>query len=144
MLSHFSCVWLFATPWTVAHKAPLSMVFSRQDTVVGCQFLLRGSSWHRDWTWVSCIASRFFTVCAINRSTYLIFSYLNVFSTLLQNTYPEQFRFWAIQNCYNLSFPMATLGFQILCFTILRESMKASRSQESRAFRAPFLSSTDY
>ena len=25
-----SCVWLFATPWTVAHQAPLSMGFFRQ------------------------------------------------------------------------------------------------------------------
>ena len=31
MLSHFSCVRLFATQWTVAHKAPLSMGFSRQE-----------------------------------------------------------------------------------------------------------------
>ena len=23
--SHFSRVWLFATPWTIAHQAPLSM-----------------------------------------------------------------------------------------------------------------------
>ena len=30
MLSHFSRVWLFATPWTVAHQSPLSMGFSRQ------------------------------------------------------------------------------------------------------------------
>ena len=30
MLSHFSHVRLFATPWTVAHQAPLSMGFSRQ------------------------------------------------------------------------------------------------------------------
>ena len=28
MLSH---VWFFATPWTVAHQAPLSMGFSRQE-----------------------------------------------------------------------------------------------------------------
>ena len=28
--SHFSRVRLFATPWTVAHQAPLSMGFSRQ------------------------------------------------------------------------------------------------------------------
>ena len=27
----FSRVWLFATPWTVAYKAPLSMEFSRQE-----------------------------------------------------------------------------------------------------------------
>ena len=26
-----SCVQLFATPWTVAHQAPLSMGFSRQE-----------------------------------------------------------------------------------------------------------------
>ena len=31
VLSHFSCVRLFATPWTVAHQAPLSMGFSRQE-----------------------------------------------------------------------------------------------------------------
>ena len=30
MLSHFLSVQLFATPWTVAHQAPLSMAFSRQ------------------------------------------------------------------------------------------------------------------
>ena len=31
VLSRFSRVWLFATPWTVAHQAPLSMGFSRQE-----------------------------------------------------------------------------------------------------------------
>ena len=29
--SHFSCVWLFATPWTAVCQAPLSMEFSRQE-----------------------------------------------------------------------------------------------------------------
>ena len=41
VLSHFSHVQLFATLWTVAHQAPLSMEFSRQEnTGVGCHFLL--------------------------------------------------------------------------------------------------------
>ena len=31
VLSHFSCVQLCATPWTVAHQAPLSMGFSRPE-----------------------------------------------------------------------------------------------------------------
>ena len=31
MLSHFSCVWLFVTLWTVACQAPLSMGFSMQE-----------------------------------------------------------------------------------------------------------------
>ena len=30
-LSHFSCVWLFATLWVIAHQAPLSLGFSRQE-----------------------------------------------------------------------------------------------------------------
>jgi len=31
LLSRFSHVQLFATPWTIAHQAPLSMGFSRQE-----------------------------------------------------------------------------------------------------------------
>ena len=31
VLGHFSHVQLFAILWTVAHQAPLSMVFSRQE-----------------------------------------------------------------------------------------------------------------
>ena len=31
-----------AIPWTVAHKTPLSMGFSRQNTAVGCPTLLQG------------------------------------------------------------------------------------------------------
>ena len=33
---------LFATLWTVAHWAPLSMGFSRQEYWRGCHFLLQG------------------------------------------------------------------------------------------------------
>ena len=36
-----SRVRLFATPWTVAHQAPLSMGFTRQDTGVGFHALLQ-------------------------------------------------------------------------------------------------------
>ena len=35
LLSH---VWLFATPWTVAHQAPLSMGFSKQEYWSGLPF----------------------------------------------------------------------------------------------------------
>ena len=31
VLSHFICVWLFVTLWTLAHQAPLSMGFFRRD-----------------------------------------------------------------------------------------------------------------
>ena len=58
LLSH---VQLFVTPWTVAHQAPLSMEFSRQEYWSGL-----------DWTWVSCIAGRFFTNWT-TREAYLTF-----------------------------------------------------------------------
>ena len=38
LLSLFSCVRLFAAPWTVARQAPLSMEFSRQEYWSGLLF----------------------------------------------------------------------------------------------------------
>ena len=35
-------VWLFVTPWSVAHQASLSMRFSKQEYRVSCHFLLQG------------------------------------------------------------------------------------------------------
>ena len=42
VLSHFSCVWLFATLWTVACQALLSMGFSRQEYWSGLPCVLSG------------------------------------------------------------------------------------------------------
>ena len=52
-----------STPWTVAHQAPRSMEWSRQEILewVAIPFS-RGSFWPRDRAWVSCIAGRFFIV----------------------------------------------------------------------------------
>ena len=61
MLIHFSYVWLSVTPWTIAHQAPLSMGFFRQEYWSGfCISSSRGSSQPRDWTCVFCTANRFF------------------------------------------------------------------------------------
>ena len=38
VFNHLSHVWLFVTPWPVAHKAPLSMGFSRREYWSGVQF----------------------------------------------------------------------------------------------------------
>ena len=57
-----SCVWLFATPWTVA--LPVSSVhgiFQARILESVAVPSSRGSSQPRDWTRVSCIAGRFFT-----------------------------------------------------------------------------------
>ena len=56
-----SRVQLFATLWTVARQAPLSMGFSRQEYWSGCLFLLQGIFPTQDRTWVSLTAGRFFT-----------------------------------------------------------------------------------
>ena len=42
LLSHFSRVQLFVTPWTVARQALLSMVFSRQEYWSGLPFAAPG------------------------------------------------------------------------------------------------------
>ena len=62
MLSH---VQLFATPWTVAHQAFLSMGFSKARILdwVAIPFS-RGYYWCRDQTLVSCIEVRVFTIWA--------------------------------------------------------------------------------
>ena len=69
-----SRVWLFATPWTVARQAPLSMGFSRQEYWSGLPFsLLQGIFPTRDGTQVSCIAGRHFTIWATRRSPEFIY-----------------------------------------------------------------------
>ena len=64
-MKSFSPVWLFATGWTVAYQAPPSIGFSRQKILewVAISFSRR-SSRPRDWTQVSRIIGRRFTVWA--------------------------------------------------------------------------------
>ena len=65
---------VFATPWTVTHQAPLSTGFSRQEYWSGLPFPSTGeSSLPRDWTQVSYVAGRCFTIWATReglKSTY--------------------------------------------------------------------------
>ena len=60
MLSHFSCVRLFATSWTVVCQAPLSMG-TLQARILECIAVpsSRGSSQPRDQTQVSCTTGEF-------------------------------------------------------------------------------------
>ena len=52
-----SPVWLFATPWTVAHQSPLSVEFSQarilEWVAISCS---RGSSWPKDCSHLFCIS----------------------------------------------------------------------------------------
>ena len=71
-----SRVWLFATPWTVACQAPLSMGIL-QARILECVAMTSssGSSQPRDQAGVSCIADGFFTHWATKEA--LPFLYLN-------------------------------------------------------------------
>ena len=60
-----SCVWLFATPWTVALQAPVSMGILQARILEWVAMpSSRRSSQPRDRTQVSFIAGKFFTVWA--------------------------------------------------------------------------------
>ena len=56
LLSHFSRVWLRATPWTAAYQASLSVGFSRQEHWSGLPFL---SPMHESgkWKWSRSVVS---------------------------------------------------------------------------------------
>ena len=60
----FSRAGFFANPWTVAHQAPLSMEFSRQEYWSGLPFpYSRGSFRPRDQPMSPALAGGFFTTC---------------------------------------------------------------------------------
>ena len=70
VLSHFSRVWLFATPWTVAHQALLSKEFSMHEWLVrkcfkACLSELIENIWAKQnrnvmWTVRTCRAATYF------------------------------------------------------------------------------------
>ena len=68
VLSHFSLVQFFETLWTVAHQAPLSMGFSRQEDWSGLPCLLPGDLPNPGIKPTSLMSpglvGRFFTTCA--------------------------------------------------------------------------------
>ena len=67
-----SCIRLFATSWTVAYQAPLSIEFSRQEYWSGLPIPSPGeSSQSRDQTQVSWIAGGFFTHQATRKTLWI-------------------------------------------------------------------------
>ena len=59
-----SSVWLFVTPWTIAHQASLSMESSWQEYWIGWSFPNLGNfSPLRDWTRISCLGRRILYHC---------------------------------------------------------------------------------
>ena len=77
-----SYVWLFATPWTVAHQAPLSLGFSRQEYWSGLPFPLLGDLPNPGTKPVflesPALAGRFFTTRAIWKGLTDYISHYNI------------------------------------------------------------------
>ena len=75
VLSSFSCVWLYVTPWTVAHQAPLSMEFSRQEYLNGLPCLSSGDLAHPGIEPMSlkspALAGQFFTTSTTREDKYI-------------------------------------------------------------------------
>ena len=89
MFTRFSHVWLLVTLWTVAHRALLTLGFSRQEYWNGLAMpSSKGSSRSRDQTCISCIAGRFLTtespgkpLCKDHFSSVRLLSYVRLFVT---------------------------------------------------------------
>jgi len=76
-----SCVWLFATPWTVACQTPLSMKFSRQEYWSGLPFPAPGDLPNPEVEPASlespALAGRFFTAALPRKTVYWSFPSLS-------------------------------------------------------------------
>ena len=65
-----SRVWLFVPPWTVPTGLPCRGILQARIQERVAISSSRESSWCRDWTCVSCIAGRFFTIWATRLALY--------------------------------------------------------------------------
>ena len=89
--SLLSCVWFFATLWTVDPQTPLSLEFSRQEYQVDIPFS-RGSSQPRGRIQVSCIAGRFFSYWTVKSRFSLVQFSCSVMSDSLRPHEPQHAR----------------------------------------------------
>ena len=108
VVQSLSCVWLFATPWTVAHQNPLSMGISQARILESVSRLVmsdslwlhgscvhgisqarilesvtfsfsRGSSWLRDRTHVSCIDRQILYHWATREALLNVYKYIYIY-----------------------------------------------------------------
>ena len=134
----FSCVWLFVTPWTVAHQAPLSMGFSRQEHWSGLPCPSPGDLPDpRDWIWISHIAGSYFQSHQRSQIKKLLFRNVNDLQLKLVKL-PFELRFWCPwadlycqgESCHRPLFwvsietkPSCTCDSQVSLETLLSEIM---------------------
>ena len=124
-----SCVQPFATPWTVAHQAPPSMEFSRQEYWSIAISFSRGSSQPRDQTHVSHIAGRLFTTLATREAHYCFNSVQSSSVTQLCLT---------VYDSMNRSTPGLPVHHQLPEFTQTHVRRVSDAIQPSHPLSSPF------
>ena len=84
LFSLLSCIWLFVTQWTVAHQAPLSVGFSRQEYSSGLSFPSSGDLRNPGIKPMSpTLAGGFFTIWATREALLCILDKLKLIRTPL-------------------------------------------------------------
>ena len=116
VLSCFSHVWLFATPWTISHQAPLTMGFSWEEYWSGLVAISfsRGSSQPRDRTrvsYISCTADRFFTAKPPGIALCKYFLFLQVAALFHDRAMPFTCNFPSYLQHFHVGIFLETLQF---------------------------------
>ena len=103
LLSRFSCLWLFSTPWTVAHQVPPSMGLSMQEYWRGLPFPSPGeSSPPRDQTLIAWVFnnSPSFTNTFCIPTNHCFVNVCSIFYIYLLSELPLDHLVWKIQSFF--------------------------------------------
>ena len=105
---HFSRIQLFATPWTIAHQAPLSMELFMQELLgVVCHALQAKVSWFIQ-LWLQAVSLLMLLSCIFLAATFWApiknLLYDNYYSLLLQNVIEPTQPIDHLLQGYNFSF----------------------------------------
>ena len=114
----FSCLWLFETPWTVAHQTLLSMEFSRQEYWSGLSFPFPGdlpnTGTEPTVSCVSCIGGQIIYHCTTHHSGS---PHLDWFPTLMLKKYKffKSHNKWGRGEWSFFLFPLQSFHYALLC-----------------------------
>ena len=126
-----SCVWLFATPWTVACQAPLSMESSRQEYWSGLPSPPPGGHQPRDWTQVFCIAGDPGLIPGLGRTLGDRSGYLLQYSCLEDSM--DRGAWQATVHMITKSWAL-TSDYHLILFLTVASSCQSVRKQEKKHF----------
>ena len=141
-----SCVWLFVTPWTTTHQAPVSMEFSRQEYWTGLPFSIPEDLPNPGIKPTSpkspASGGGFFTTVPPGKSPLLCTSFTNIFShslgclfILLRVSFTVQkFFSWILSHVFIFAFVSVAWGDRSKIILLRLKSKKHTSCVSSRSF----------